>query len=128
MAELAKIMARTAGRLRAYVVFISPSTVNPEWGDTELRKTASQIPGVTVITDQGGETARRFGGETSGHTFLFDRSGRCVFSGGITAFRGHAGDNLGETAIVARINGDSAATNSTLVFGCALNNEKDAGK
>jgi hypothetical protein len=42
--------------------------------------------------------------------------GCLLFSGGITAARRHAGDNAGESAIVALLN------NQTLVFGCSLVN------
>jgi hypothetical protein len=45
-----------------------------------------------------------------------------LFSGGITASRGHAGGNAGESAIVALVNHQTPAQTETLVFGCALAN------
>ena len=126
--ELAKIMAQTQGKLRAYVLFVVPHGVDLQWADTELRKTAAQIPGVTVVTDSNGEEAGRFGAKTSGHTLLFDSTGREVFSGGITAFRGHAGDNAGESAIVDLAtehgHGRNSEVKSTMVFGCPLEKER----
>jgi hypothetical protein len=73
-----------------------------------------------VIFDPDGVEARRFGAETSGHTLLFAGDGRLLFSGGITASRGHAGDNAGESVIVALVNNQTPALTRTLVFGCSL--------
>jgi hypothetical protein len=119
--ELAQLIARTkALPVDTYVLFWKPKTGGADWGDTELRRSAAQIPGVHIVTDIDGREARLFGAETSGHTELFDPSGNRVFSGGITASRGHAGDNPGETAIESLIKSQSAKNNSTLVFGCSL--------
>jgi hypothetical protein len=51
---------------------------------------------------------------------LYDAAGRLRFSGGITAARGHAGDNLGRSAIVELLEGDSPTATATPVFGCSL--------
>jgi hypothetical protein len=123
--ELAQIMAQCGGRLRAYVLFLKPENSGPEWDDTRLRRTAAAIPGVTVLSDLGGAEAKRFGAETSGQTVLFDASGNRLFSGGITASRGHAGDNAGESAIVALVNGHTVDQSSALVFGCRLTTDND---
>ena len=126
--ELAEIMAQTQGKVRAYVLFLKPENSDADWDDTALRRTAAAIPAVTVVTDIGGAEARRFGAETSGHTLLFERTGRRVFSGGITASRGHAGGNAGESAIVALVNRGTADRTSSLVFGCGLSKGKDTAK
>jgi hypothetical protein len=85
-----------------------------------LRRSAAEIPGVSVLSDPDGAEARRFGAQTSGHTLLFDHTGRLLFSGGITQSRGHAGDNAGESAIVSLINTQAADQTKTQVFGCSL--------
>lgn len=118
--ELAQIMADTQGKLDAYVLFAKPAGAGAEWDDTELRRSAAAIPGVTILTDSDGSEARLFGAETSGHTLLFDRAGALLFSGGITASRGHAGGNAGESAIIAAVNGKRSDRARTPVFGCAL--------
>lgn len=120
ISELAQIMAQIQGRVRAYVLFVEPKTVGAAWDDTSLRRSAAAIPGVTVASDVGGSEARRFGAETSGHTLLFDRNGRLLFNGGITQSRGHAGDNVGESAVVSLVSNHGAERTQTLVFGCAL--------
>jgi hypothetical protein len=106
--------------LNASVLFIKPPGAGSDWDDTELRRSAAAIPGVTVITDTDGTEAARFGATTSGHTFLFDRTGALLFSGGITASRGHAGRNAGESAIIAAVNGRPRDRARTPVFGCSL--------
>jgi hypothetical protein len=117
MGELAQLMAHLKGKVRAYVLFVEPQNAGPDWRETGLRHSADAIPGVQVVFDRGGIEARRFGAETSGHTFLFGPDGRLLFSGGITASRGHAGDNPGEDAIIALVNHEPPARSKTLVFG-----------
>jgi hypothetical protein len=120
VAELAQIMAQLQGKVAAYVLLVKPGESGPDWEDTNLRRNAEAIPGVKVIFDPDGVEASRFGAETSGHTLLFAADGHLLFSGGITASRGHAGDNAGESAIGALVNHQVPAQNRTLVFGCAL--------
>ena len=118
--ELAQIMAHALGKVNAYVLFVKPPTAGADWDDTDLRSSAAAIPGVTVVTDENGKEASRFGAETSGHTLVFDRHGTLVFTGGITASRGHAGDNAGESAVLAALTEQPIDRARTPVFGCSL--------
>ena len=118
------MMARLRGKVDAYVLFLKPRQSGTEWEDTDLRRSAAAIPSVTVLSDIDGVEAQRFGAETSGHTLLFDRDGRLLFSGGITEFRGHLGENAGERAIESLVNGEATAQTGTPVFGCGLVNRK----
>lgn len=120
IAELARVMASVAGKANAYVLFVKPAGAAPDWDDTDLRRSAASIPGVTVFTDENGAEAARFGAETSGHTLVFAADGALVFSGGITGSRGHLGDNAGESAVLAALNGEVVPFSRTPVFGCAL--------
>jgi hypothetical protein len=124
MDELAQVVARIQNKARVYVLFYTPSGSGRDWENTDLRHIAEKIPGVTVLSDVDGVEAQRFGAETSGHTFLFDRTGRLLFSGGITASRGHSGDNAGESSIVSLINNGTSGRANTLVFGCLLKDRK----
>lgn len=124
--ELALIMTRCRGRLDARVLFVEPPGVGRGWAETDLRDEAEAIPGVEVLTDPGGATSRRFGAETSGHVLLYDAGGDLRFSGGITAARGHSGDNRGRDAILALMAAENLPTPGragpaeTFVFGCPL--------
>jgi hypothetical protein len=130
VSELAQLLARLQGKVQAYVLFYTPrdSDSQPKWEKTDLWRSAAQIPGVIVLSDFDGEEARHFGAETSGHTFLFATDGRLLFSGGITASRGHSGDNAGESAIVSLVNNHISARAQTFVFGCALSNRDQQRK
>jgi hypothetical protein len=125
--ELAQIMARLQGKVAAYVLFVKPKEASRDWEETDLVRSAEAIPGVKVLLDSDGVDARRFGAKTSGHTQLFGADGRLLFSGGITASRGHAGGNAGERAILALASNQTPAQTETLVFGCALANRGETG-
>lgn len=118
--ELAQIMARVQGRVAAYVLFVRPSQAGAAWNDSALQRSAATIPGVTVLPDVDGVAAGRFGAETSGQTSLFAPDGQLLFEGGITASRGHAGDNPGEEAIVSLVGEHTPRLSQSFVFGCAL--------
>jgi hypothetical protein len=124
--ELALITARCQGGLDARVLFVEPAGLSREWTRTDLWYEASAIPGVEVITDHGGASARRFGVETSGHGLLYGAGGDLLFSGGITAARGHSGDNRGRSTIISLLTDQTATALGragpvqTFVFGCPL--------
>jgi hypothetical protein len=126
MNELAQVLAQVHRKVNACVLFLKPDHAS-DWKETDLQRAAAAIPGVTVLSDLDGAEAQLFGAETSGHTLLFNAKGRLVFSGGITASRGHAGDNAGENAIVSLINGQSAGRSTALVFGCSLSGRNEKG-
>jgi hypothetical protein len=120
MGELASIMAHSQGRLSAYVLFIKPQGFSDDWEQTDLWQSASEIPGVTVVLDTDGREARLFDAATSGQTVLYDRDGHLLFRGGITASRGHFGDNAGQASIISIVNAEIPDRTETSVFGCPL--------
>jgi hypothetical protein len=128
--ELDRVVAQVGDRVAVEVLFVKPPDLGQDWVRTDLWERASAIRGVTVRRDDDGIEARRFASFTSGQTILYDRDGRLLFSGGITASRGHAGDNLGESTIVALLTQRTADTRTTPVFGCPLHDDDgrtDAG-
>ena len=78
------------------------------------------------MSDVDGLEAARFGVQASGQTLLYGANGNLQFSGGITASRGHSGDNLGRSAIVALVTTGESTTNHTSVYGCSLHNPERA--
>jgi hypothetical protein len=117
--ELAELLARSSTRPRTYVVFIKPAAGGRDWERTSLWRSAADIPGVTVVRDDEGVEARRFGVHTSGQVLLYDAAGRLQYSGGTTASRGQTGDNPGRASIARILNGEAAQTIRP-VFGCSL--------
>ena len=121
-------MARAHEKLSANVVFYAPQDEPGAWAETDLWNTAKQIPGVTVMEDRGNSVGRSFGAFTSGQTLVYDSSGRLIFNGGITASRGHSGDNYGRDAIIALLQGrlpeGTSLPVTAPVFGCSLRSEE----
>jgi hypothetical protein len=118
--ELEILMAQARGRLDASVIFLKPPGFSDDWTKTSLWHSAAAIPGVSVVVDDGRE-ARLFGAATSGQTMVYDRNGRLLFSGGITAARGHYGDNAGASEIAALLEHPTPHDGGkTAVYGCAL--------
>ena len=120
LGELAEALARTTTLPKTYVVFLKPSSMPDGWEKTALWESAQKLPGATVIRDEDGREAERFGTVTSGQTLLYDAHGHLMFNGGITSARGHAGDNAGRSSLVDLLNNASPATTATDVFGCSL--------
>jgi hypothetical protein len=118
--ELALLMARTQGRVIAYVLLLKPTGMPEDWEKTDLWNSAASIPGVQVLQDEDGIEAGRFHAATSGQTLVYDKEGRLLFSGGITSARGHSGDNAGRSAIVSLLLNGEAERTETLVFGCPI--------
>lgn len=120
LTELAELLARAKERPRTYVVFVKPGGTGVDWEHTDLWRTAAAMPDVTVLRDDAGVEAKRFGAETSGQVLLYAPNGTLVFSGGATGARAHPGDNLGRASIVALLNHERTIETTTPVFGCSL--------
>jgi hypothetical protein len=118
--ELDGLLAETQNRVSVSVVFTIPDGVPADWEQGDLWKSATSIPGFRAMRDQGGREAHRFDVEGSGHVLLYAPSGKLLFSGGITASRGHEGDNVGRSAIVSFILDGHSPVSHTPVFGCSL--------
>jgi hypothetical protein len=125
VAELERILTRTADKLEASVVFYQPPDADEAWTQSNLCTSVSALPHVRVVADVDGVEARRFHVKTSGHALLYDNLGRLQFSGGITAARAHHGDNPGETAILALVRGEPSERRETPVFGCPIRADYD---
>jgi hypothetical protein len=116
-------MARLNGRVNAQILFVVPEGLANGWEQGELWQQAQRIPGIQMAPDRDGKEAERFGSKTSGQVMLFAADGRSIFRGGITAGRGHVGANAGRSAIESIVLGAQQVVDSTMVFGCPLQNE-----
>ena len=121
--ELARIMSRCAAQLDATVFFVRSESQPADWESGTLWNLASSIPGISVESDVGGSVAGQFHANTSGEVFVYDCLGKLCFHGGITAARGHAGDNLGESAVIAIALGEISYVERSPVFGCPFRAE-----
>ncbi len=121
--ELARLMTGVGDRLAVYVVFIKPAGLEQGWEQSDIWTSATEIPGVKVVSDNQGRESELFGASTSGQSLLYDKNGKLLFSGGITIGRGAQGDSAGAAAIVSLVSEETEAVRVTSVFGCPLFNE-----
>lgn len=120
--ELAELMSRASGALKARVYFYQPRGADVSWSRTALWKRTEQIPGVEVLADRDGEEARRLGSVTSGQALLYGADGTLLFSGGLTDARGHEGESAGRRAVLSLLAHAEQPRSTTPVFGCPISN------
>jgi hypothetical protein len=117
--ELERVTTRCAGLADVQVVVSWDSEQAPD-SPVAILEDARAIAGVQVRFDLGAKEARRFGAATSGMAFLYDASGALQFQGGITAGRGHEGDNGGEESLVASLEHGTRHSGAAPVYGCPI--------
>jgi len=117
--ELAYIMDRCRSRVGVHALLLGTPLLD-RWGPSEIEQDLAGLADVEVYRDPGGAEARRFRVATSGHVLVYDGRGRLIFSGGITAARGHSGDNYGRAAVLDRILNPEGGRSGSPVFGCPL--------
>ena len=125
--ELAKLMTNLDGKLQASVVFSKPKDTDEGWTETDLYESARSIPNVDVIIDRDDRETDLFNAQTSGLTLVYDPSGGLQFDGGITAARGHEGDNAGSSAIYNIVK-ENAPRAESPVFGCPIHKKDCLGE
>lgn len=119
LTELSRLVALRPNRAAISVLFLRPAGCPEAFADTDLRRQAEAIPGVSVRTDDNGDAAKRLGAATSGETLLYAPDGRLLFHGGLTGSRGHEGDNPGLGAVLARLRGEAGPAEAP-VYGCPM--------
>lgn len=125
MRELARLSARVESEVDIRIAMFVPHGEPDAWAQGAVWRAARTVASATIEIDRGGRLARLFGASTSGHAALYDRGGRLVFSGGLTAARGHEGMSLGRSSVeLWTLGGEGAA--SAPVFGCTLLGADDA--
>ncbi|MBI2422597.1 MAG: RedB protein [Candidatus Hydrogenedentes bacterium] len=121
MSEMFRIEARHPGAFDPTVVFTVPEGGDTsEWTETSLIQRARQLQSVKVVFDPGGREAALFSAKTSGQIMLYDVSGHPLFTGGITAARGHEGNNDGRKLLEAALTHPDGSLRIFPVFGCGL--------
>ncbi|HCS55077.1 hypothetical protein [uncultured Rubinisphaera sp.] len=116
-----RILVKTASSQDATVVLtggVEPNQKTRDWFQNWCQKR-----NVRLVWDFRREEAEIFHVKTSGQTILYNKNGSLVFSGGITAGRGHAGDNPGQQDLQAAIhvNGsDQATAKCHPLYGCSI--------
>jgi hypothetical protein len=115
-----RLMVDCSEQFALHIFFVRPLEADDDWENTDVCRAAAQIPTVHVHCDVAGVEARRFRAMTSGEALLYASDGRLLFHGGLTASRGHEGDNAGRSALSSLIKTGHANLHETPVFGCSL--------
>ncbi len=125
LSELEAVLAR-----QSVATTLVISAIDPEWLDSKvmqhIKRMQSRYPAfVDVLLDTDASESECFGATASGHCMYFNRQGQKVFSGGITASRGHVGDNDARYRLMELIQSSSEVQgleDPSLfpVFGCRL--------
>lgn len=119
LVELRRALA-AAPSLSLRFLVATPARLPPHWDPAAAAALAADWPRAAVTEDRDGALASAFGLATSGHVVLYDDGGRLLFSGGVTAGRGHAGDNAAGRALAAALARSGTPPVRTAVFGCPL--------
>lgn len=119
--ELDRVLASVdKDRVDASAYVYAPHEMGVKWAEGALYRRAKSIPGLRVELDWDGRFANSLDVWTSGQTMLYAANGHLAFSGGITASRGHEGDNSGATALIQFLRTGATSIHSTPVFGCSF--------
>lgn len=108
------------------VLVHTPSSPPPAWDARAAADLRSTLPNGAAIDDRDGALAAQLGLRTSGHVLLFARDGNLRFTGGVTAGRGHQGDNRAGRTLAAILGDAGKPQASTAVFGCPLQADSDS--
>lgn len=106
---------------KSIIVASLPSKASEQWRDTFTIERAASLPHATLVWDADGIESGRFGAVASGTVMVYAPNGMRLFAGGITASRGHEGDNAGSDRVRAILAQDNRSPQeSTPTFGCRL--------
>jgi len=119
LSELAKILSRAPEACDVTVLMYKPAGEPDSWMEGALLDKCRQM-NCRVLPDPDGRLAGSLGSLTSGGVVLYDAKGRLRYQGGITASRGHEGDNAGKQAVIAILRGQRDSQKSMPVFGCPI--------
>lgn len=126
--ELERVLTdvhRAGGEMPAvFAMVYRPGYEASAWAETTLRDRLDGLPGVTLVDDPDGRHGTSVGALTSGHVVLYSPEGEPVYQGGITAGRGHEGDNAGKLALLDHLLNRAEAKSQTHVYGCELTNAR----
>jgi len=120
--ELAKIQNCAAAATDITVLIYKPADAPDSWVEGALLDDCRRMK-CQVRPDPEGRLATSLGSLTSGGVVLYDRNGSLRYQGGITASRGHEGDNTGERAVIEILRGSRQTYRTMPVFGCPIQPE-----
>jgi hypothetical protein len=125
--QLLRILAAARLRVDCHAIFSIPENTDEDWEMGSLLRKVESVSQIHIRHDHFATETRRFGIATSGHVLLYAPDGRLLFSGGITASRGHEGDNAGTQTLIEYLKGMDPSCDRMPVFGCPLFDDGQPG-
>lgn len=118
--HLMRLSTKQRAQWDTVLYIFQPSEIPKYWSESGLGE--KQLHFATRKLDVDGAKARELGVHTSGHVIAYSANGKRLFSGGITAGRGHEGSNTAfSTLQQLLLNPQSPSENDEFpVFGCGL--------
>ena len=119
--QLRMLQSQLGSQLEAHVVLWHASA------GTSKRNWPKESGGAAITDDRDGLEALRFGAKTSGQTLIYDETGRLIYAGGLTVFRGEAGGEPVLQNLISRLR--TKARDPYLeraVFGCPISRQSAA--
>lgn len=120
ISELEKIFSYSKSKLKVTVVFSKPTGAEENWEQDFLWSQVKGNGDFHIYLDHGNTEAKLFGVNTSGEVVLYNEKRGLIFKGGITASRGHEGDNLGQLSIISYLKSGNIPVKRTETFGCQI--------
>ncbi len=118
LASLEPLLADHA-EVDARLVMVRQGEGGEAWARAQ-QELAGALPAARRELDEGGVESIRFGAATSGTVMLYGPDGALRFRGGVTASRGHLGENAALDALRSLLSGGTSSQRDFAVFGCAL--------
>jgi len=126
LAELERLIAQSDSSLQTVLILNCPIENLHEWMQTLVANRAKGIPGARIFVDSDGKLSAKFKASVSGQCLLYSPNGQLLFQGGLTASRGHEGDNFGQTLLIHMLADNEPKDLENLepqvvpVYGCEL--------
>lgn len=116
--ELDRVLASVAHKPDVHI-FFADVREHDSIKTSALWQQAQLIDDAKISIDEN-DLAQQLSVHTSGGMLLYNMDGKLLFNGGITASRGHEGDNAGKAQLVNALKTSLDTSSQAAVFGCAL--------
>lgn len=120
MHELDRVLAASHQPIETLLLVYTPSHAPAHWAQPHALLAAAAPLHARVLEDLDGATAASLGARTSGQVLLYSARGRLLFQGGVTAERGHEGENASGDLLATALASQRQAAFTPGVFGCPL--------
>jgi hypothetical protein len=117
--NLERLSVQLSKRANIVAFGFCPKLENDSWIESPITSALKRLE-ANVVVDKDGQHCSKFGAFTSGHVLLYGHNGELLFTGGITAGRGHEGDCAATWDLLQKVDGLSTSISRWPVYGCPI--------